>query len=452
MSNLESLLDQVDDMRDEIIALEQALVRIPTVNTGFMPTGNETEACRYIEKWLSEDSIASETIESAPDRGNLIARLKGKSGKAGLMFMSHLDVVPVEEEEKWRFPPFSATVADGRIFGRGASDCKALLTCQLVAMRLLKRNNIELKDDLILASCADEEHGGRYGFGWMAEHHPEKLDAPYAVNEGGGVPISAAGALTYLLGIGEKGRLQLEIEVRGSSAHASTPWQGSNALFGLSEVVKRIEAYEAERDTSTSLFDHLSTFAIEDKPSPENIDQIIADHEENQPRFTSIMKALSRMTITPTMINGGIKSNSVPESVRLTCDVRTLPHQDEAYVRQELGKILEGIDGVEIDVDYMSIPNASEFDTEFASRIQISTARALRRDDIQWVPSLSTGFTDSRFTRNLGTTTYGMVGSHPDDDPMLSFIHGTNESVGIRSLVSGTRIMLALAYDVLAAN
>ena len=452
MSNLESLLDQVDDMRDEIIALEQALVRIPTVNTGFMPTGNETEACRYIEKWLSEDSIASETIESAPDRGNLIARLKGKSGKAGLMFMSHLDVVPVEEEEKWRFPPFSATVADGRIFGRGASDCKALLTCQLVAMRLLKRNNIELKDDLILASCADEEHGGRYGFGWMAEHHPEKLDAPYAVNEGGGVPISAAGALTYLLGIGEKGRLQLEIEVRGSSAHASTPWQGSNALFGLSEVVKRIEAYEAERDTSTSLFDHLSTFAIEDKPSPENIDQIIADHEENQPRFTSIMKALSRMTITPTMINGGIKSNSVPESVRLTCDVRTLPHQDEAYVRQELGKILEGIDGVEIDVDYMSIPNASEFDTEFASRIQISTARALGRDDIQWVPSLRTGFTDSRFTRNLGTTTYGMVGSHPDDDPMLSFIHGTNESVGIRSLVSGTRIMLALAYDVLAAN
>ena len=452
MSNLENLLDQVDDMRDEIIALEQALVRIPTVNTGFMPTGNETEACRYIEKWLSEDSIASETIESAPDRGNLIARLKGKSGKAGLMFMSHLDVVPVEEEEKWRFPPFSATVADGRIFGRGASDCKALLTCQLVAMRLLKRNNIELKDDLILASCADEEHGGRYGFGWMAEHHPEKLDAPYAVNEGGGVPISAAGALTYLLGIGEKGRLQLEIEVRGSSAHASTPWQGSNALFGLSEVVKRIEAYEAERDTSTSLFDHLSTFAIEDKPSPENIDQIIADHEETQPRFTSIMKALSRMTITPTMINGGIKSNSVPESVRLTCDVRTLPHQDEAYVRQELGKILEGIDGGEIDVDYMAIPNASEFDTEFASRIQISTARALGRDDIQWVPSLSTGFTDSRFTRNLGTTTYGMVGSHPDDDPMLSFIHGTNESVGIRSLVSGTRIMLALAYDVLAAN
>ncbi|MEC7747995.1 MAG: M20/M25/M40 family metallo-hydrolase [Chloroflexota bacterium] len=452
MPDLESLLDQVDEMRDEIVSLEQDMVRLPTVNTGVMPTGNETELCRYIEKWLAEDGIESETIESAPERGNLIARLDGRSGKAGLMFMSHLDVVPVEDEEKWRFPPFSATVADGRVFGRGSSDCKALLTCQLIAMRLLKRNNIELKDSLILASCADEEHGGRYGFGWMAEHHPEKLAAPYAVNEGGGVPIQAAGALTYLLGIGEKGRLQLEIEVRGSSAHASTPWQGSNALFGLSEVVKRIEAYEAERDTSTSLFDHLSTFAIEDKPSPENIDQIIADNEETQPRFASIMKALSRMTITPTMIQGGIKSNSVPETVRLTCDVRTLPHQDEAYVRQELDKILDGIPGVEIDIDYMSIPNASPFETEFAHRIQISTANALQRDDIQWVPSLTTGFTDSRFTRNLGTTTYGMVGSHPDDDPMISFVHGTNESVGIRSLISGTRIMLALAYDLLAVK
>ena len=452
MPKLEYLLDQVDELREEIVALEQDLVRIPTVNTGFMPTGNETEVCEYMKKWLAEDGIDSEIIESAPGRGNFIARLEGSSGKAGLMFMSHTDVVPVEEEEKWRFPPFSATVADGRVYGRGASDCKGLLTCQLTAMRILKRNGIQLTDSLILASCADEEHGGRYGFGWMAEHHPEKLAAPYAVNEGGGIPIEAAGNLTYLLGVGEKGRLQLEIDVRGTSAHASTPWQGTNALFALSEVVKRIEAYEPERDTSTSLFQHLSTFAIEDKPSVANIDQIIADTEDSNPRFASIMRALSRMTITPTMIQGGIKSNSVPESVRLTCDVRTLPHQDEAYVRQELAKILDGIPGVEIEIDYMSVPNDSPFETDFAQRIQISTANALNRDDIQWVPSLSTGFTDSRFTRNLGTTTYGMVGSHPDDDPMLTRQHGTDESVGIRSLISGTRIMLALAYDLLAVK
>ncbi len=186
------------------------------------------------------------------------------------------------------------------------------------------------------------------------------------------------------------------------------------------------------------------------KPSPDNIDDIIAETEPNNPRFASLMRALSRMTVTPTMVRGGIKSNSVPESITMTCDVRTLPHQDDAYVREQLNQIFEGIPGVQFEIDYMAVPNSSPFETDFAQRIQAVTSMALERDDIQWVPAISTGFTDSRFTRPLGTITYGFNGSHPDDDPMLNHVHGTDESVGIRSLISGTKIMLALAYDILA--
>ena len=452
MAELDDLLSQAEAAGDDILALEQALVRIETVNTGFMPTGNETRVCEFVRDWLGQEGVRSEILGVTPERGNIIARLEGRSGKSGLMFMSHSDVVPVEDESKWRFPPFSATVADGRVYGRGAADCKGLLTCQLMAMRLLKRNGVELEDGLILVCGADEEHGGRYGFGWLAQNHPEKLDAPFAVNEGGGTPIQAAGALTYILGVGEKGRLQVEIDVKGTSAHASVPWQGTNALYSLSRALQRIEDYQAERDTSTSLFQHLSTFAIEDKPSPDNIDQIIADTERHNPRFASLMRALSRMTLTPTMIRGGVKSNSVPESINLTCDVRTLPHQGEDYVREQLSQILEGIPDVGFDIDYMAVPNSSPFDTDFSRRIQANTARVLGRDDIQWIPAISTGFTDSRFTRPLGVITYGFNGSHPDDDPMLNRAHGTDESVGIRSLMSGTKIMLALAYDLLAAK
>ena len=217
MLRMDELFAQVDAARNEIIELEQALVRIPSVNTGVMPTGDETPVCEYVRDWLAQDGIEAEILEATPGRGNLIARVEGRSGKPGLMFMSHTDVVPVEDEEKWRFPPFSATVADDRIYGRGASDCKGLLTAQMMAIRLLRRNGIELEDTLILASGADEEHGGRYGFGWLAEHHPDKIMAPVAVNEGGGTPIEAAGGLTYTLGIGEKGRLQIEIDVKGST-------------------------------------------------------------------------------------------------------------------------------------------------------------------------------------------------------------------------------------------
>ena len=450
MPNLDELFAQVDAQRADIIALEQALVQIPSVNTGFMPTGDETPVCEYISDWLAQDGIQSEILESAPNRGNIIARMEGRRRSAGLMFMSHTDVVPVEEADKWRFPPFSATIADGRIYGRGASDCKGLLTAQLYAMRLLKRNGIQLRDSLILASGADEEHGGRYGFGWLADNHPDKISAPFAVNEGGGVPIESPSGLTYLLGTGEKGRLQVEIEVKGTSSHASVPWQGTNALYRLQRVLQRIEEYEPERDTSTSVFDYLSTFAIEHKPSAQNVDEIIAEVEPDNPRFASMLRALSRMTLTPTMISGGIKSNSVPESIRLTCDVRTLPHQSDDYLRSQLDAILEGIPGVSYEIDYMAVPNSSDFQTELGRSIRESTARALGRDDIQWVPAISTGFTDSRFTRPLGTITYGFSGSHPDDDPMLSRAHGTDESVGISSLISGTKIMLALAIDILA--
>ena len=452
MPNLEELFRQVDEARDDIIALEQALVRIPSVNTGFMPTGDETPVCELARDFLREDDIESEILESAPNRGNLIARLEGRSGQAGLMFMSHTDVVPVEDDTKWRFPPFSATIADDRIFGRGASDCKGLLTAQLMAVRILRRNGIELEDGLILAAGADEEHGGRYGFGWLADNYPEKLAAPFAVNEGGGTPIQAAGALTYVLGVGEKGRLQVEIDVKGTSSHASVPWQGTNALYRLSRALTSIEGFEADRDTSGDIFDHLSTFAIEHQPSPENVDDIIAELETDNPRFASMLRALSRMTLTPTMVRGGIKSNSVPESIRLTCDVRTLPHQDDDYVRQQLDEVLAEIPGVSYEIDYMARPNSSPFESPLSQSIQRVTAQALQRDNIQWVPAISNGFTDSRFTRPLGTVTYGFSGSHPDDDPMLNFTHGTNESIGIKSLVSGTKIMLGLACDMLAVK
>ena len=452
MPDLDDLLAQVDRSSEEIFSVHRDLVGIPSVNTGFMPTGNETPVCEYARDLLARDGVSAEILESAPGRGNLISGLEGASGSPGLMFMSHTDVVPVGDESKWRFPPFSATLSGNRIYGRGAMDCKGLLTAQLMATLFLKRNGVPLKDSLILAAGADEEHGGRYGFGWLADNHPDKLAAPFAVNEGGGVPIRVGQGFVYALGVGEKGRLQIEIDVKGASAHASIPWRGDNALYPLAQALTRIQAYEAERDTSTELFNHLSTLAIEHMASPDNIDEIIAELESDNPPLASVLRALSRMTVTPTMVQGGVKSNSVPETIRLTCDVRTLPHQTEDYLRGELDRVLEGIPGVEYEIDFMAVPNSSPFETPFAQHIRRATARVLGMDDVQLVPSLNTGFTDSRFTRNLGVVTYGYTAAHPDDDPALTNAHGTDESIGVASLMNSTRTMLALAYNMLAAG
>ena len=213
-----------------------------------------------------------------------------------------------------------------------------------------------------------------------------------------------------------------------------------------------IENYSANKDVSGPIFDHLSNFAIEHKPTIENIDEIIEGVESSNPSLASILRASSRMTLTPTMVNGGIKSNSVPETINLTCDVRTLPNQDENYVRTQLDSILSGIDGVSYEIDYMAIPNSSIFNSELTTQISQATSLVLESPEIQWIPSLSTGFTDSRFTRPMGVVTYGFTGAHPEDDQSKNNMHGTDESVGIKSLVSGAKIMTALAYNLLAEN
>ena len=80
MSQLNSLLTQVDQNFDELLNLHRDLVRIPSVNTGFMPTGNETAAADYASQWLGQRGISSEILESDKDRGNLIAQMPGRVG------------------------------------------------------------------------------------------------------------------------------------------------------------------------------------------------------------------------------------------------------------------------------------------------------------------------------------------------------------------------------------
>ncbi|MEK9675521.1 MAG: M20/M25/M40 family metallo-hydrolase, partial [Chloroflexota bacterium] len=320
MPSLQSLLDQVEAATNEIVELERSLVKIPSVNVGFMPTGGETAVAEFMADWLRDEGLDSEILARDPDRGNLISVYPGDDNDTRLMLMSHSDVVPVEDETKWNYEPFGAEISEGRIYGRGSNDCKALLTCQLMAMAIMKRSGVKLDHGLRLVSGADEEHGGRWGFGWLADNHPESLKSQFAVNEGGGTPVEMGNSLTYLLGTGEKGRMELHITLRGESAHASVPWTGVNASYRLSRTLNAIENYRPELDTSLEIFDHVGKWGIEEKPSPMNIDRIVAELGETSPRLSSMLRALSRLVLTPTMMKGGIKSNSVPEEIKLTCD------------------------------------------------------------------------------------------------------------------------------------
>ncbi len=442
MSELERLLEQVDAAVDELVRFHQDIVRIPTVNTGQMPTGNETACCEYIRDRLGAEGIGAKILESAPGRGNLIARLKGDGSGPSLLLMSHLDVVPVEDPARWRYPPFGAVLAEGRTWGRGSDDAKAVVTAVL-----LKRSGLKLKGDLIYTATADEESGGFYGYGWLARNAPEEVRADYALNEGGGYPVRGRRGLVYELGVGEKGRVEVTITIRGRSGHASRPWDADNALLKAGRVLGAIENYRPQVDLSSPVFDYLHELDEGlGRPTPETLEDTLARVREVDPQFSSLLRALSRMTLTPTVLQAGVKSNSIPATAVLKCDVRTLPGQDESYVRAELEKALAGIEGVSFEVETWARSTQSPFGTAFTEALRPALAAATGREDLRLIPALTAGFTDSQWVRPLGVAAYGFAPIHPESETYRPGVHGVDENFAVRDLAVRPKAYLAAAY------
>jgi acetylornithine deacetylase/succinyl-diaminopimelate desuccinylase-like protein len=444
-ATLERLLAMVDEATDELIELHQELVRLPTVNTGAPDSGNEIVACNLLAEWFSRAGIRSEILESAPSRGNLLAHIGGEAGPR-LLLMSHVDVVPVEDESKWQHPPFSGEIVNGTVYGRGSDDAKSLASTGAMTLILLRRAGVELQGELRFLAAADEEAGGRYGIQWLAENHPEQLRADWAINEGGGVPERGGGRQAYFISVGEKGRMEAHFRANGRSGHGARPWLADNALYKLGRVLERIENYQPDIDTSLPTFQNLDLMGIDERPDAASLGGLLERLEGKDRALATTLRALSRMSIAPTLASGGIKSNSIPASASLTCDIRTLPHQDEAYVRRELEKLCAGIEGVEVEVEVTAVANASPYDSPFVEQLRRATEVALGGQEIAFIPALTVGFTDSRWVRPLGAEVYGYAPLAPGADTVRSGVHGVDEAMEIENLVLRTRMQVALAY------
>ncbi|MBV9359061.1 MAG: M20/M25/M40 family metallo-hydrolase [Chloroflexi bacterium] len=446
------LLAQADAARDETIGLLQELVRIPTVNVGARPdTGDETRACELLRDRLDAAGVPSDTFEPAPGRGNLLAHL-GRPGKR-LLLMAHTDVVPVEDETLWDHPPFSGAIDRGRIYGRGADDDKADVVAYTMALVLLRRAGLEPAGELVFLAAADEESGGRWGAGWMVDHYPDRLRADCAVNEGAGNAMRSPGGLLYTVGTGEKGRLEARVTRTGRSGHASRPWASDNPVPAIGDSISRIAAYDPEIDVSHPFFrEVLAALGIQHTPRADNIDRICDElGAAGHAALATTLRAASRLTITPTMLDAGVKTNSIPDRARLVCDVRALPGQDDAFVREELTHLLAGLD-VDVDVQYTAVSNASPADAPFVRQLGEALAASLGSADFRLLPALTVGFTDSRFVRPLGTQVYGFSPQHPSADPNQSGVHGNNEFIEIETLLLRVRFALALICQTLGVQ
>src|SRR5690606_6505311 len=137
----------------DVVELTQSLVRVDTAN----PPGNELAAATVLRDWLQGHGISAAIDEFQPGRANLIATIEGARPGPALMLNTHMDVVP--PGDGWTHGAFSGTVQDGRLFGRGAADCKGSLAAMAAALVNIHRRGLLRRGTITLAAVADEEVG-----------------------------------------------------------------------------------------------------------------------------------------------------------------------------------------------------------------------------------------------------------------------------------------------------
>jgi len=432
-----------DLVREQTTALVQELIRFDTTN----PPGNELPCVERIAAILQREGIAPVVLESAPQRGNVVARLQGDGSLPPFMLMGHVDVVPAEAD-KWERPPFSGELVDGIVWGRGAVDMKQMVAMELMVMLLLKRNGVPLKRDVIFMANADEEVGGRMGAGWMALHHPDLIRAEYAINEGGATSIVLDGKAFYVCSTAEKGAARFTLRGRGQSGHASQPHK-KNALLPLSKaVVRLIETPLPLRVTRTARA-HVEAMAYRvDGRLRENLLNLLdpAMHEsamEALPLAEAHKRRLSaalRNTATPTLLRAGAKINVIPAKAECQVDCRILPGATLEALEHELRAVI-GND-VEIEFDPVSPPLESDPDSPLFETIRQVIVE--QEPGAALIPGLITGGTDAKNVAKLGVKVYGFVPMRYEGPSMTGLAHSHNERISVANMGFGTRVL----YDV----
>ncbi len=420
------------------------LIKINTVN----PPGNETAAAEYLKNLLQAAGVETEIVEPEPGRGTIIARIGQGSKK--LLYVSHLDVVPVGGD--WDFEPFSGEIKNNVIYGRGALDCKDLTAAQVVAALELLAEGVPLNGELIIAAMADEEKGGNLGADYLINREPGKIKADYAVNEGADQPIPINGKLAYFIQVGEKGTAWCTLKAHGIAGHGSIPTLAENAVVKMARAVSRLHNYRAEVVVVPEVEKLLKSLAelcnLELKScSADDVDALL-EQLPLEKAFVEALRSMTRMTVSPNQIRGGTKTNIVPDYCEADIDIRILPGQDCRYVEKELRMII-GKD-IEIEFNQCKAPTFSSAEDPFYLLMEEITS-GLTGNDTICLPVISSGSTDSKYLRGAGIPAYG-IGLMADgfDQEARSTIHGRNERTDVASLRLKTDFLKELARRYLA--
>jgi acetylornithine deacetylase/succinyl-diaminopimelate desuccinylase-like protein len=419
-----SLISAAETIETEAVEWLKAYLQIETVN----PPGNESRAVDYIANIFEQEGIEFNSAESAPGRGNIWARIEG-GDKPALVLLHHSDVVPVNEKY-WDFDPFSGEIKDGYILGRGALDMKGTGISHLANFINLHRQGKKLNRDVIFIGAADEESGGNFGVGWLVKNHPEIFEGAGLLLNEGGSGYKSNDSIVFSVEITQKVPVWLRLTAIDTPGHGSSPRSTSS----VSRVVKALNIIW-NNPFPPRIIPEVEKVFIErsgglDEPySSEyrNIKESIKDpiFMQRLQSFSASAHALTRDTCSLTRMMGSSKINVVPPEAWAEVDCRMLPDRTTEEFISDFKELIKDT-GVEVELIMSAVPAISQTDSELFLAIEDFSKNNYPGSRV--APSVSTGFTDSRFTRGLGIQSYGFNPLISTGDEYSS-IHGNNERI-----------------------
>ena len=285
------------EYKDEIVKTASEMLQINSQST------QEGEFAEYVVNKMKE--LGYDEVEV--DRyGSVFGTVKGTGNGSSVMLNCHLDVVDAGDESKWKYPPYSGAIAEGKIWGRGASDTKGTFAIQLYTPIMLKRAGLLPKGDIVVAGVVAEEIAG---FGAMMQTKDNYKLTDYAI---------VGEATENDLAIGSRGRFCAVVTIKGKSCHASIPETGKNP------------------------FDFLGKFLVELKNMEVGSDDFFG-----------------ASTVSPTNITSSEKgTNIIPNEVVLYVDYRQSTADSEEIALGRIKEVAERckVDGIDVDVKPLYFP------------------------------------------------------------------------------------------------
>jgi acetylornithine deacetylase/succinyl-diaminopimelate desuccinylase-like protein len=421
------------DDTDLARAIFKELVEIKTTHDM-----GSTIAARAIEQHLLKAGFSSEDVvfvapTDHPMKGNLVVRYRGKGRGQPVLFLGHLDVVEAKPED-WSVDPFKLTEKDGWYYGRGTIDMKDGDAALLESLIRLKREHFKPERDLVVAFTADEEAGGdANGPAFLLKEHRELVSAGLVINlDGGGGDYKNGERQMLEVGTSEKTYLTYTLETTSAGGHGSLPGP-DNAIYRLADGLGRLEAFRFPvmlTDTTRASFAKLADL----DPGPQSADMraiaqnptdlAAADRLGQNVRFN----ALLRTTCVATLISGGHAENALPQRARATVQCRMMPGDTADHVQSALVATLND-PKISVTQDAAPIVSPESAPTPDIMAKAASVAHSMW-PKVPLVPTMATGFSDDRQTRNAGMPSYDLSGIWIDGDENRA--HGRDERVGVR--------------------